>query len=150
MKSSSSIADDHCHLFNITKDYSAEDLAAFHGHLGPFIVLGYRMGRYARDHFCDDPFSMKAAVHCSGSPPESCVVDGVQIGSGCTLGKRNIEIVVGPQVRCIFESNGKQLILTPKPYSPPPKNDHYEATIEHFAEELFEKPDAELFTIGQT
>ena len=44
MKSASSMADEHCHLFNITKNYTAEDLAAFHGHLGPFIVLGYRIG----------------------------------------------------------------------------------------------------------
>jgi hypothetical protein len=108
------------------------------------------MGRYARNNFCSDPFSMKAAVHCSGTTPESCVVDGVQLGSGCTLGKRNIEIVVGPAIRCVFESNGKKLVLTPTPYTPPPKNDHYEAAIEQFAEHLLQKPDAELFTIGQT
>lgn len=143
------MADDHCHLFNITKEYTAEDLAAFHGHLGPFIVLGYRMGRYARDHFCNDPFSMKAIIHCSGTPPESCVVDGVQIGSGCTLGKRNIEIVSSPAIRCVFESNDRSLVLTPRPYSPPAKSEHYEAAIEHFAEELFGKPDAELFTVVQ-
>jgi len=142
------MADEHCHLFNITKNYTAQDLAAFHGHLGPFIVLGYRMGRYARDHFCDDPFSLKAAVHCSGTPPESCVVDGVQLGSGCTLGKRNIEIVMSPSVQCVFTGNGKTLVLTPKPYTPP-KDDghHYEAAIEHFALDLFNKTDNDLFTI---
>lgn len=150
MKSSSSMADEHCHLFNITKNYTTQDLAAFHGHLGPFIVLGYRMGRYARDHFCDDPFSLKAVVHCSGTPPESCVVDGVQLGSGCTLGKRNIEIVTSPEVRCEFACNGRTLILTPRPYTPPSRDlPHYEAEIEHFAEELFHKPDSELFSIGQ-
>lgn len=149
MKSSSSMNDSHCHLFNITKDYTAADLAAFHGHLGPYIVLGYRIGRYARDHFCDDPFSMKATVHCSGKPPESCVVDGVQIGSGCTLGKRNIEIVTSPEIRCVFTNNGRSLVLTPKPYTPPPKGDHYEAAIEQFAEEMFRKPDAELFAISR-
>lgn len=144
------MADPHCHLFNITKEYTAADLAAFHGHLGPYIVLGYRMGRYARNHFCDDPFSMKARVHCSGTPPESCVVDGVQLGSGCTLGKRNIEIEVSPDIRCVFETDKRTLVLTPMPYTPPPKGDHYEAIIEHFAEELFRKPDAELFTIGRS
>jgi hypothetical protein len=149
MTSSSSMDDDHCHLFNITKDYTAEDLAAFHGHLGPFIVLGYRMGRYARDHFCSDPFSMKAAVFCSGTTPESCVADGVQIGSGCTLGKRNIEVVVSPEVMCIFENDGRKLVLKPVPFAPPARkgeDPHYEAVIEHFAEEMFRKTDQELFT----
>lgn len=141
--------DPHCHLFNVTKDYSAHDLAAFHGHLGPFIVLGYRMGRYARDRFCSDPFAMKAAVHCSGIPPESCVADGVQLGSGCTLGKGNIEIVPAKKIRCVFASNGRRLVLVPKPYAPPPKGDHYEAAIEHLAEEMLQKPDRELFTIGK-
>jgi formylmethanofuran dehydrogenase subunit E len=140
---------DHCHLYNITKDYTARDLAAFHGHLGPYIVLGYRMGRYARDNFCSDPFAMKAAVHCSGTPPESCVVDGVQIGSGCTLGKRNIEIVVAPSIRCEFSGNGNRLVLVPRPYTPPPKGEHYEAAIEHFAEEMLAMPDAELFTVAR-
>ena len=87
----------HCRFYNITREYSIADLAAFHGHLGPFIVLGYRIGKYTREQFCNDPFRIHASVHCSGKQPESCIVDGVQLGSGCTRGKRNIGIVVSPE-----------------------------------------------------
>jgi len=95
---------DHCRYFNLPKDYSISDLAAFHGHLGPYIVIGYRMGRYARTHLNDDPFSIIARVHCSGRPPESCLADGVQIGSSCTLGKGNITVIPGDEVWCEFGS----------------------------------------------
>jgi len=145
MKSASSMADEHCHLFNITKNYTAEDLAAFHGHLGPFIVIGYRIGRYARDHFCDDPFSLTAYVHCAGKPPESCLVDGVQLGSGCTLGKRNIEIVPDPEIKCVFTANGKRLTVTPRPETRMSGSGHSEPAIEKFAEELYGWRDDQLF-----
>lgn len=35
-------------------------MSAFHCHLGPYIVLGYRIGRDAKERFCPDPFLMMA------------------------------------------------------------------------------------------
>jgi formylmethanofuran dehydrogenase subunit E len=67
----------------------------FHGHLGPWVVAGGRLGMAgaravdAKTHFDVD-------VTCEGpfvKPPESCFLDGVQIGAGATLGKRNIHYV---------------------------------------------------------
>jgi formylmethanofuran dehydrogenase subunit E len=136
----------HCHFLNLTKDYSTADLAAFHGHLGPFIVLGYRMGRYAKEQFCNDPFEMRAEVYCSGKTPESCIVDGVQIGSGCTFGKRNIEIVESPEIRVIFSTGDKTLTLVPKPGTRMTKSGHTEPEVEHFAEELYSLQDDRLFS----
>jgi formylmethanofuran dehydrogenase subunit E len=137
----------HCRYYNIDSDFSVADLAAFHGHLGPYIVLGYRIGKYVRNHFCDDPFSMKAEIHCAGVPPESCLADGVQIGSGCTLGKRNIEIIPSKSIRCIFESEGKRIAFTPRPFPLPKRDMDYEAAIEAVAEEMYHQADEELFEI---
>ena len=95
-------------------------LAAFHGHLGPYIVLGYRIGRYVRQHFCSDPFQMKAAVFCEGVPPQTCLADGIQIGSGCTLGKRNIEIVVCDEIRCEFACGERKMVIRPRQINFPP------------------------------
>jgi inosine-uridine nucleoside N-ribohydrolase len=68
-------------------------LRAFHGHLGPYVVLGYRMGRLALEITGSaGHFDCSVTVHCVLKPPRSCLIDGVQLGSGCTLGKRNIEI----------------------------------------------------------
>jgi pyrimidine-specific ribonucleoside hydrolase len=68
-------------------------LKAFHGHLGPYVVLGYRMGRIALEAaHSDGHFGIAAEVHSALEPPRSCLIDGIQLGSGCTLGKRNITI----------------------------------------------------------
>ena len=82
---------DHAHR------YEAIDpelyIKTFHGHLGPYLVLGYRMGRIAlRELDSEGHFGLSVTVHSKLRPPASCLIDGVQLGSGCTLGKRNIEI----------------------------------------------------------
>jgi len=137
-----------CRYKGIDKDYSIEDLAAFHGHLGPFIVIGYRMGRYIRNNFCPDPFRLKAFVYCSGNPPESCIADGVQIGSGCTFGKRNIEIVKSDEIKGEFIFGEKKLVIRPRPLElPKASGQDYDVAIEQFAESLYYMPDSELFVI---
>ena len=138
-----------CKYIGLDKEYSIGDLAAFHGHLGPNIVIGYRMGRYVRRYFCKDPFHLSASVHCSGTPPESCLVDGIQLGCGCTMGKKNIEIVSGGEVRCEFIADGKKLVLRPLPVKlPPPGSDHYEEIIEQVSVDMYWMDDSELFTAG--
>jgi formylmethanofuran dehydrogenase subunit E len=138
-----------CKYTGLEKEYSIEDLAAFHGHLGPFIVLGYRMGKYVKRYFCTDPFKMSAAVYCSGMPPQSCIADGVQIGSGCTLGKRNIELIPACEVKCEFTAGGKKLVLRPKPMPSLPKDaDHYGELIERLAALMYRMDDTELFTVS--
>jgi formylmethanofuran dehydrogenase subunit E len=140
----------HCKYYNITSNFSLADLAAFHGHLGPYIVLGYRIGKYVRGNFCDDPFRMKAEVRCSGAPPQSCLADGVQLGSGCTLGKRNIEIVPSENLICTFAVDGKRITITPHPIQLPGRDGDYEAAIEAVAESMYYQRDDELFTVSSS
>ena len=140
-----------CKYTGIDKAYTLEDLAAFHGHLGPYIVLGYRMGRYAKQHFCRDPFQMKASVYCSGTPPQSCLADGVQIGSGCTLGKRNIEIIPDDDIKCEFSSGDRKLVIRPRPIDFPERDiSDYDVLIEALAARMYGMDDAELFITGSS
>jgi formylmethanofuran dehydrogenase subunit E len=89
-------------------------LKSFHGHLGPYVVLGYRMGRLAlekagsRGHF-----GISARVHSVLAPPPSCLVDGIQLGSGCTLGKRNIEVfeTEGPAYAVFRTTEGREVTI---------------------------------------
>ena len=86
---------------------SDDDLArisAFHGHLGPFVVVGYRMGEVANRFLGPDAFKKTAVALMGGKTPRSCVIDGVQLSSGCTLGKGTISVVDHGQVACIFYS----------------------------------------------
>jgi formylmethanofuran dehydrogenase subunit E len=129
---------------NLEKDYSLEDLAAFHGHLGPYLILGYRIGRYARDYICSDPFHMSVEVLCSGKPPQSCIVDGIQLGSGCTYGKRNIDIITNASIKCTFIVNGKHISIIPKPIKDVGED---EDEIELLAEKMFGIDDNELFEV---
>ena len=140
--------DTACRYVGLDRDYSVSDLAAFHGHLGPYIVLGYRIGRYAKKCFCSDPFQMKAVVFCQGTPPQSCLADGVQIGSGCTLGKRNIEISSSDEIIVEFSSCGKRAIIRPKPiaFLPQDRQDS-DRLIEKLAEEMYALPDSNLFSV---
>ncbi|NYT12491.1 MAG: hypothetical protein GKC03_08110 [Methanomassiliicoccales archaeon] len=66
-----------------------ERLKKFHGHLGPWAVVGYRMGQTARKKF---EGKLWAVVYTGTRPPMSCLIDGVQFTSCCTMGKGNIKI----------------------------------------------------------
>lgn len=84
----------------------------FHGHVGPFVVLGYRTGRLAQQRLGANAFKLTAEVSAGGRPPESCFVDGVQLGSGCTLGKGNITMTEGERIEVRFVSeDGRRLTV---------------------------------------
>jgi len=86
----------------------------FHGHLGPYLVLGLRAGLYANEILGKDPFKMKAFIETQISPPQSCFADGVQFSTGCTLGKGNISIKESEGLKVYFEKDNKKLKLVLK------------------------------------
>ena len=64
----------------------------FHGHVGPFLAIGLRMGLAANQAIGFDPMETRATVWVEPVPPKSCLVDGIQFATGCTLGKSNIKV----------------------------------------------------------
>ncbi len=139
---------ENCHYMELPRNYELVDLARFHGHLGPYIVLGYRMGRRALNELGGDPFSLNAEVYCTGMPPQSCLADGVQLGSGCTLGKGNVAVIRSDDVKCHFYAGEQSLTLKPLPLQKlNPDNPDYELEIERYAESLYHAPDDSLFRV---
>jgi len=68
----------------------------FHGHLGPYVILGFRAGQLAlRSLGVVGYFDLEARVWSGTKPPLSCFADGVQLGSGCTTGKGNLVVEAG-------------------------------------------------------
>lgn len=65
-------------------------LKRFHGHLGPYVVIGYRMGSMARERLAG---KLKAVSFTGSATPLSCIIDGVQFSSSCTMGKGNISVM---------------------------------------------------------
>ncbi len=89
-------------------------LGKFHGHLGPYVAIGYRMGAIARRELGEYK-GMMAVVYCSLVPPVRCLVDGVQLASGCTFGKANIKLKSAKNLQVVFTKGERTLIVSLKP-----------------------------------
>jgi formylmethanofuran dehydrogenase subunit E len=88
--------------------------AAFHGHLGPYLVLGLRMGLFAnRTLQSRGLHDLSLTVWTKRSPPESCLLDGIQVSSGCTLGKANLRVKNASRIRARFRKGNRSLLLKP-------------------------------------
>lgn len=74
----------------------------FHGHLGPFLVLGVKAGLRAVEVLGWNPLKMRAIIYLKRRNPYTCFLDGVQFSTGCTLGKGNIEVFDGDGIRALF------------------------------------------------
>ena len=79
-----------------------QKIKEFHGHLGPYVTIGYRMGLAANREFGDNAFKKIARVFSGTITPMSCMIDGIQLSSGCTLGKGNIIVEEMGEPRAIF------------------------------------------------
>lgn len=89
-----------------------EEAREFHGHLGPFLVLGYLAGALAVKMLKPaNEHELKAEVRVPLRRPYSCIVDGVQCSSRCTLGKGNIEVKNSEEYALIFRKGDKGLRL---------------------------------------
>lgn len=76
----------------------------FHGHLGPWLALGMRMGRDALGVLRTAPhFGISVVVRCDLKPPVSCLIDGLQWMTGATYGKRNISAEQSSEVHVRVE-----------------------------------------------
>lgn len=126
-----------------------KQIEQFHGHIGPYAVIGYRMGLLAKEKLGSDPFSKKAVV-CTGiNPPLSCIIDGIQISSGCTYGKGNLSIKNQDTAKAKFSTDdGKciQIILKLDIRKEIDSNVNKKNMIS-YSKKMFEKSDEELFEI---
>jgi len=95
-----------------------EALAHFHGHGGPFVILGGLMGDYAIAKYgMPKYFGVTVKAECPPTPPHSCLIDGLMVGSGATYGKKNIEHIVADQIRVTIgnDKTGAKVVFTLKP-----------------------------------
>ena len=84
----------------------------FHGHLGPFLIIGLKMGLVALEEFGLKKYSsLKVTVDSSTNPPLSCIIDGIQVATGCTLGRGTIEINNQGIPTTHFEYQGKKIVI---------------------------------------
>jgi formylmethanofuran dehydrogenase subunit E len=127
----------------------------FHGHLGPFLILGLRMGLVAVRTLCPRRLTdLSAFVWSSRSPPQSCVIDGIQFSSGCTLGKGNIRVRSSRTLQVAFRSHNGSIIIKPtgrinRMLSTLSKNET-QARLRSRALHLSAIPDSDLLSVTRT
>ena len=122
----------------------------FHGHLGPYAVLGYKMGKIACEHLGSDPFEKKVTVSTGTTPPISCIIDGIQIGSGCTLGKGNITIKHENTPKAEFcDKKGNTITITLEKHIQQEIDENVtKENIISYSEDMFKRKNSDLFQIA--
>lgn len=86
----------------------------FHGHLGPYLVLGILAGELAIQRLkCQKYFGLKVKVWGATKKPKSCLIDGLQLSTGATYGKGNISKLNGRLIKAEFRkrSNNRKFVL---------------------------------------
>jgi len=84
----------------------------FHGHFGPFLVIGVRAGLVGLTKLKIERGNPKLSVTAmlKNSTPYSCILDGVQVATGCTIGNKRLRLEDSSRASIRFENdNGKQI-----------------------------------------
>ncbi len=79
--------------FGKPKILNYKETVRFHGHNGPFLALGYKLGKHLiRRLRTKGIMDLKIMVKCKAAKPFTCLIDGLQCSTFATLGKGNINI----------------------------------------------------------
>ena len=86
--------------------------ADFHGHLGPFLVIGVRMGLIGLRELGLQKATEKLRVTASlkYSVPISCVLDGIQVTTGCTFGNQKLTLKNSSSIEAEFQLPNKEQV----------------------------------------
>lgn len=93
---------------------SLKEAERFHGHLGPYLVIGLLAGEFAlRKLGCKKYFGIRVKVFGANKKPKSCLIDGLQLSCGATYGKGNIGKISGPAIKMVFlgQEDNKKITL---------------------------------------
>ena len=84
---------------SLSSQETVHRLRQFHGHLGPYALLGYRLGLWILQRLsCAKYFGARVTVAGPDATPFTCMLDGLQMATGYTLGKGNLKLVPGGSV----------------------------------------------------
>jgi formylmethanofuran dehydrogenase subunit E len=93
-----------------------------HGHVGPWNVLGWRIGQKALKEFNTrwGRHDLDITVHIPMETPYSCMADGLVIGTGNSLGRLDIRLAEVSKMKMIYvevrkkNGDGEKIIYRPK------------------------------------
>ncbi|PIP18903.1 MAG: hypothetical protein COT38_04725 [Candidatus Omnitrophica bacterium CG08_land_8_20_14_0_20_41_16] len=97
---------------------SLKEAIKFHGHLGPYLVLGIRAGELALKKLkCKKYFGLEVEIYGVEEKPKSCLIDGLQLSTGATFGKGNICKIKAKNIKIIARNlkNNKEVTISFRP-----------------------------------
>ena len=88
-----------------------------HGHLGIYATIGVKMGIRAREYFNIGVDDIAVTTYAGSRPPVSCMNDGLQVGTGASVGHGLITVAEceTPRPEALFRFKDKSVRITLKP-----------------------------------
>lgn len=132
-----------------------EEIRRQHGHVGPWNVLGWRIGQAALRDLRSEwgRHELEVVCHLPPQTPFTCLVDGVSVGTGNTLGRLDLRLAEVLDYRQSFvsvrrkDSPGAVLEYRPEPaYLRSILNQPVEK-LEELSRDCARRPEAELFRV---
>ena len=128
-----------------------ETMRRFHGHLGPWLALGMKIGTHAYEELGFRPhFGVSVRVWCPLERPITCLLDGLQWSTGATLGKGNISITHSDALNVEIDGGQAGKLAY---HIPPDTGDKFARLISDLGEDeatraVWEAPLAEYCQVG--
>ena len=134
-----------------------ENAAKLHGHLGPFLVIGVRIGEMAKRHLDVDNKSshrLQASIKTPLFTPFSCVIDGIQASTSCTVGNQRLKIEESTKETIAhfkLQNSDKTMTITvnPKVAETLVKEMSKGANPEHLAARISQMREEQLFVLEE-
>ena len=96
-----------------------EDVVRFHGHLGPFLALGVRIGLVGLREIGakEGDTQLHVTVILEYTLPFSCILDGIQVSTKCTVGNKRLAWKESKEFGAVFllENSGRQVEVKVNP-----------------------------------
>ena len=88
-----------------------------HGHLGIYATIGVKMGIRAREYFNIGVDDIAVTTYAGSRPPVSCMNDGLQVGTGASVGHGLITVAEcgTPRPEALFRFKNKSVRIALKP-----------------------------------
>jgi formylmethanofuran dehydrogenase subunit E len=94
-----------------------ENAAEFHGHLGPFLVIGVRIGLIGLRELGieKNDGNLRITAMLRDSVPFSCTIDGIQVATKCTIGNQKLKLIDSLGIAAEFELHRDKLTVAVNP-----------------------------------
>lgn len=125
-----------------------------HGHVGPWNVVGYRMGKAILREMGSNwgDHSLVITCHIPPATPYSCLVDGIAVGTGNSMGRLDLKIGEVASLEFLHvsavkkEGEGKIILKPSLEYLKKIENRQV-TDLENLARECAEMPEPDIFEI---